>query len=289
MTVGETLPPKSRADSDASDCSAGAVVLRPGPYNVSHGEKALVCSGFTGSGVQADVEVRQRAQDVVVPGRIHPRSINGVRPLDHGFLRFVLEREAGERMSEFDDMVAAERRRLDERKDANHVRQAQWRSTIERIQELLAVTVRALQTQDIAPLPVLVRTKRSFGRSDRVVIVDHRWRLTHVFELNERCQVFSPTTQLPGILSGGSKASREADRLERRRVTRRAGLDPDQRVLWPGGTLIELDPSKATGDSIHFFHMAGDGVPRLQFSDETPEPLDAYLAHAVANAANYHR
>ncbi|MEO3780903.1 hypothetical protein ABGB16_29680 [Micromonospora sp. B11E3] len=232
-------------------------------------------------------------------------------------------------MTDFDDMVAAERRKLDEQAAAESRLQAAgksrrdawertelraWQESIDRIQELFSAAVRRLKAEGVEPLPVLERrTARSFQEVDRHVVAGHRWEFEGRFALDKRCHAYRavgaqpliPAERrpdrniarrlekylrdrglVPGAYTGQSSAQRFAKLDDRSRL--RTGLAADQPVLLCLGDdrhPIEFEPARAVESGrIHCFGKADDGTPLMlpTNDDRQPEPLEAFMARAVA-------
>ncbi|HEX5199064.1 MAG TPA: hypothetical protein VFW27_03905 [Actinoplanes sp.] len=233
-------------------------------------------------------------------------------------------------MTDFDDMVAAERRRLDEQATAETQRKATeearratwergelqaWQETVDRIQDLFSTAVRHLKAEGVEPLPVLERRRArvSFQGVDRYVIAGYRWELEGRFALDKRGRAYPavganpliPVERrpdrsiakrmnkylrdrglVPGAVTGQSSAQRFAELDDKERL--RTGLAADQLVLVCLGDSrypIDIQPAKGVETGrIDCFGKAADGDPLLlaATSDREPEPLNAFMARAVA-------
>lgn len=134
-----------------------------------------------------------------------------------------------DKVTDFDDLVAAERRKLDDQAAAESRWQAAekaqrdawkrtelraWQETIDRIQELFSMAVRRLTAEGVEPLPVLERRKaRPFQEVDRHVIAGHRWDFEGRFALDKRCRAYRAVGVQPLI-----PVERRPDRNIARRV-----------------------------------------------------------------------
>ncbi|HEU5032802.1 MAG TPA: hypothetical protein VFV01_48325 [Spirillospora sp.] len=205
-------------------------------------------------------------------------------------------------MSDFDDLVSAERRRLDEQAAARaaaegarrHGELPEWQQVVARIRELLAASARHLKEAGVPAVPVLEVGKVNqrlelWGMvlAGRVSIIDRRWPL-RTFALNAEGVAYPMARRQP--LIPAYPLSESPPRNKKLRKARlRTGLAPDQEVMWTSGAAPLLDPLQVdpaigleTG-RIGPFGKGENGTPLL-LSDNpgVGEPLDAFLAKEVA-------
>jgi len=110
-------------------------------------------------------------------------------------------------LNDFDDMIAAERRKLGEQAAVENQRKAEqeatrasweraelqaWQETVGRIEELLSAAVRHLKSERVEPLPVLERrpARVSFQGVDGYVVAGHRWVLEGRFAIDKRGRAY---------------------------------------------------------------------------------------------------
>ncbi|MEU8302873.1 hypothetical protein AB0C84_04865 [Actinomadura sp. NPDC048955] len=206
-------------------------------------------------------------------------------------------------MSDFDDLVSAERRRLDEQAAARaagenarrHGEPPEWQRVVARVQDLLSAAARHLRDAGVPPVPVLEARKPNerlqlwgFELAGRVVVVGHRWLLGPL-ALDAEGRAYSmsravplvpdfPLSQLPGL----NKKMRKA-RL-------RTGLAPDQQVTWASMAPYVLDPAVGVETGrVACFGKGEDGTPLLLSTDPgSGRPLEPVLAEAVARHIAQH-
>ena len=146
-------------------------------------------------------------------------------------------------MTDFEELVAAERRKAEEQAAAERRLKAEekagkdawasdelraWQGTIDRIQELLATVVRSLTAEGVQPLPVLDHRKpRPLQEVNRTVITGYRWEFDGAFALDRRCRVYRAVGARPLI---------PADQRPERGVGRRVNGYLRDRGLVPGAT-----------------------------------------------------
>jgi len=222
-------------------------------------------------------------------------------------------------MTEFDDMVAAERRRLDEQAAAQRRNSAadaarqdawerdesrEWQKTIGRIQELFTAATVRLQQEGAKPLPVLEhrapRGPLAFDAVNRTIITGYRWNF-EVFALDKRCRLYKANSAEPlmtvdrrsewsirtrtfnYLLKGQGVGGERRFAMLNDKSLLRTGLKPDDLVFWGNkGDCIELDLATATRNGrIHCFGKADDGTP-LMLRDASTEPLELFMARATA-------
>ncbi|WP_131735784.1 hypothetical protein [Actinomadura roseirufa] len=215
-------------------------------------------------------------------------------------------------MTDFDDLVSAERRGIDAQATADGRRraaeasehelwardeQAAWRAAIDHMNGLFADSLRHLRDARVAPLPTLESRKpRPFQSVDRVVITGHRWQFGS-FALDGDGRVYlaaGVTTLIPK--HPNDLATDPFIRKQLRKARLRTGLKADDQVIWTGTetlrTPLVLDPAKAVQTGrIHCFGKANDGTPLLLSHDPNgrPEELEPYLARTVARRVEENR
>lgn len=195
-------------------------------------------------------------------------------------------------MGEFDDMVSAERRRLDEQAAAENERKAaarsqreawesgemrMWQETFDRIQELFSAAVRRLKAEGVQPLPVLDKRpapRRPLGMEgvDRTVISGYRWRFEGAFALDKQCRAYKDV--------GAPKHLIPAERWPERSLAKRTLKFLRDRGLMPG--VVTAGPqthvSKLVDKSLLRTGLSHD---QLVLWDMSGEPIDFDPAEAV--------
>ncbi|GAA2157696.1 hypothetical protein [Actinomadura napierensis] len=206
-------------------------------------------------------------------------------------------------MSDFDDLVSAERNRIDQQQAAaraasESARQygelSEWQQVVARIRELLAASARHLRDAGAPTIPVLEMGKVNqrlelWGMvlAGRVSIIDRRWPL-RPFALNAEGVAYPMGRREPLIPAYPLSESPPLNK-KLRKARLRTGLAPDQEVMWTGGATplrdpLPIDPAMGleTG-RIGCFGKGEDGTPLLLSGDPgVGEPLDAFLAKEVA-------
>jgi hypothetical protein len=146
-------------------------------------------------------------------------------------------------MTDFEELVAAERRKAEEQAAAERRLKAEekagkdawasdelraWQGTIDRIQELLATVVRSLTAEGVQPLPVLDHRKpRPLQEVNRTVVTGYRWEFDGAFALDKRCRVYRAVGARPLI---------PADQRPERGIGKRVNGHLRERGLVPGAT-----------------------------------------------------
>lgn len=224
-------------------------------------------------------------------------------------------------MSEFDDLVSAERRRLDEQAAAERRSNAadtsrrdawerdelrEWQKTIDRIQELFAAATGRLKQEHAQPFPVLEHRPppprpMGFDAVNRTIITGYRWQFENAFALDKRRRAYKATglrplmtvdrrsqwsvrkRMLDYLLRGQGLGSSDRLLMLTDKSLLRTGLKPDDRVLWAmSDDRIEFDPAAAVrAGRIHCFGKTDDGTPLL-LHDSHSEPLETFMARATA-------
>ncbi|MER6810213.1 hypothetical protein ABT299_13125 [Spirillospora sp. NPDC000708] len=203
-------------------------------------------------------------------------------------------------MSDFDDLVSAERRRFDEqaaaqaaqREDRLRSEPPRWQQAVARVQDVLAASVRHLQDAGVPPEPVLEwrnpwQRFQTYGFESvgRVVTIGHRWPLGP-FALDAQARVYKPRRSERLETGHVNTWASHTMNKKRRKARLRTGLAPDQQVMWGSADdLVALDPAEgARSGRIFCFGIAGDGTPLLVSgdSDLPDQPLEPYLAKTVA-------
>ncbi|MFE9991434.1 hypothetical protein ACFYRK_31815 [Streptomyces sp. NPDC005381] len=193
-------------------------------------------------------------------------------------------------MSDFEDAVAAERRRIAAanvlREEKNRSELARWQETRDSVRDLLATAVRSLRAAGAEPIPVLGTRGRRGGRlfigADRTVIVDRRWPMGR-FALDAQAEVYECRRVLRLRETWVSRDGIDQPDLRKSRL--RTGLPADQRVMWDEGPLGTWDiPEAVRIGALGCFGHTETGQPLLLpvHSDDDPIPLTQYLAAAVA-------
>ncbi|WP_344899252.1 hypothetical protein [Actinomadura meridiana] len=200
-------------------------------------------------------------------------------------------------MSDFDDLVSAERRRLNKQAAAHaasenarrHGELPEWQRVVARIQDLLAASARHLRDAAVPPLPVLEAHKPNerlqlagLLLAGRVVIVGHRWPLGP-FTLDADGHAY-PTTRTEPLIPKYPLSQNPALNKKLRKARLRTGLAADQQVMWANKNPFILDPSTGVETGrVACFGKGQDGTPLLASSDPTTgQPLEPFLAKAVA-------
>ncbi|MGI5330446.1 hypothetical protein [Actinomadura nitritigenes] len=199
-------------------------------------------------------------------------------------------------MSDFDDLVSAERRRLDERAAASaaaesarrHGELPEWQRLAARVQDLLSAAARHLRDADVPPVPVVQEGKANERLENmgvvfvsRTRIVGHRWSMG-LFDLDAEGRAYPPTNRLP--LLHVDRASYTVKDKKRRKARLRTGLAPDQPVIWTGDGSpnrhpYDLDPAAGVETGrIGCFGKGDDGTPLVGGG----QPLEPLLVQAVA-------
>lgn len=205
-------------------------------------------------------------------------------------------------MSDFDDLVSAERRRLDEQAAASaaaesarrHGEPPEWQRLAARVQDLLSAAARHLRDAGVPPVPVLEmgdvnQRLELWGLvlAGRVTIIDRRWPL-RAFALDAKGAPY-PMNRVEPLIPAYPLSQSPPKNKKLRKARLRTGLAPDQQVMWTGGGRdlrdpIPIDPAMGleTG-RIGCFGKAEDGTPLLLSADSgAGEPLESYLAKEVA-------
>ncbi|NEA23024.1 hypothetical protein [Actinomadura bangladeshensis] len=200
-------------------------------------------------------------------------------------------------MSDFDDLVAAERRRIEGEAAARaagenrrrHGELPEWQQVVGRVQELLAASARHLREAGVPPIPVL--EERGVNQRlelwglllvGRVVIVGHRWQLGP-FDLDAEGRVY-PTNRTVPLIPAYPLSDNPARNKKMRKARLRTGVAADQQVMWASGDAFVLDPvvGVETG-RVACFGKGADGAPVLLAGESAASrPLQPVLAEAVA-------
>ncbi|MDL4815063.1 hypothetical protein [Actinomadura opuntiae] len=205
-------------------------------------------------------------------------------------------------MSDFDDLVSAERRRLDQQAAARAASEStrrygelpEWQQVVARIRELLAASARHLRDAGVPSVPVLEMGKVNqrlelWGMvlAGRVSIIDRRWPLGP-FALNAEGVAYPMGRKEPLIPPYPLSESPPLNK-KLRKARLRTGLAPDQEVMWTGGGSPLRDPlpiDPATGvetGRVGCFGRGADGTPLLLAGNPgVGEPLESFLAKEVA-------
>ena len=230
-------------------------------------------------------------------------------------------------MNEFDDLVSAERRKLEAQAAAEHAVNAEgkarrearesdelreWNKAVVRMQELFAAATRRLQKEGVLPLPVLEHRPpppRPAGLDsvNRTVITGYRWQF-EAFALDKRCRAYKAAAARPlmavdrrsdwsigkraarYLLKGQGLGSTERISMQTDKSLLRTGLQPDDLVLWgKSEDSIELDPAAAVRTGrIHCFGKADGATPLILLPDAEPEALETFLARQVGRLLAQH-
>ncbi|MGW6916636.1 hypothetical protein ACWGB8_22845 [Kitasatospora sp. NPDC054939] len=192
-------------------------------------------------------------------------------------------------MSDFEDMVAAERRRASsdaERHAAwEQAESARWRQTAEDVQALFAQALRSLRAAGAQPVPVLAkRYPRLFNPVDRTVIIDRRWPLgPRALDAQGRAYRAARISRLRETWEDVGNVGIRRD-VQKSRL--RTGLSAEQWVMWDTGPQLTWDIADAVGRRRpDCFGRDENGEPLWlpADSDQDPVPLKQYLARAVAH------
>jgi hypothetical protein len=208
-------------------------------------------------------------------------------------------------VSDFDDLVSAERRRLDEQAAASaaseNARQRErqgelpeWQQVVARIQDLLAAAARHVQDAGVPTVPILEmgtvnQRLELWGLvlAGRVTIIDRRWPLG-TFALDAKGVPY-PMTRMEPLIPDYPLSQSPPKNKKLRKARLRTGLALDQQVMWTGGGTnlrdpLPIDPAIGleTG-RIGCFGKAEDGTPLLLSANPgVGEPLESFLAKEVA-------
>ncbi|MGW4897593.1 hypothetical protein ACWEQL_35880 [Kitasatospora sp. NPDC004240] len=198
-------------------------------------------------------------------------------------------------MSDFEDLVAAERRRASS-DAARHAAEgariaareqaefARWQQTADEVQGLLAQALRALRAAGAQPVPILAkRYPRPFTSVDRTVIIDWRWILGP-FALDDRAIAY-PVARISRLRDTWEDV-RPYVRRNVQKSRLRTGLSAEQWVMWDTGSPMSWDVAAvARTQRLGCIGRDENGEPLLlpADSDRDPVPFKQYLARAVAH------
>lgn len=198
-------------------------------------------------------------------------------------------------MSDFDDLVSAERRRLDEQAAARaasenarrHGELPEWQQVIARVQDVLAASARHLLDAGVPPVPVLEHLKVNQRLElwglvlvGRVVITGHRWQLGP-FALDAEGRAY-PTTRTEPLLPAYPLSDNPQRNKKLRKARLRTGLAADDQVTWGDKDPYALDPVAGVETGrVACFGKGEDGTPLLGSAD-SGRPLEPCLAEIVA-------
>lgn len=200
-------------------------------------------------------------------------------------------------MSDFDDLVSAERRRLDEQAGVRaasentrrHGELPEWQQVVARIQDLLSASARHLRDAAVPPVPVLEARKPNerlelwgFVLAGRVTIVGRRWPLGP-FALDPEGRAY-PMTRTEPLMPAYPLSESPPRNKKLRKARLRTGLAADQQVTWVNKDPYILDPVMGVETGrIACFGKGEDGTPLLLSADTAAgRPLEPLLAKAVA-------
>ncbi|MGC5343931.1 hypothetical protein ACPXCE_22000 [Streptomyces sp. DT24] len=194
-------------------------------------------------------------------------------------------------MSDFDDLVAAERRRIAagemEREAQERSKHEQWEETLSSARALLKAAVGSLRAARAEPVPVLSRRKAGlFGSTDRTVIVDRRWPLGR-FALDAEARAYR-CGRVMRLRDTWENVDHPLVLPKVRKSRLRTGLSEDQWVMWDEEPIAWSVAEAVRTGGAACFGRAEDGTPLLlpAHSDDEPVPLKQYLA---TSAAGYNR
>ncbi|TYK53170.1 hypothetical protein [Actinomadura decatromicini] len=200
-------------------------------------------------------------------------------------------------MSDFDDLVSAERRRIDAQASAHAARESarrhgelpEWQQVVARVQDLLSAAARHLHDAGVPPVPVLEARKPNqrlelwgLVLAGRVVIVGRRWPLGP-FALDADARAY-PMARLQPLLPDYPLSENPPKNKKLRKARLRTGLAADQQVMWADDNPYVLDPAVGVETGrIACFGKGQDGTPLLLSDDPAlGQPLEPYLAKSVA-------
>ncbi|WP_346047269.1 hypothetical protein [Actinomadura chokoriensis] len=200
-------------------------------------------------------------------------------------------------MSDFDDLVAAERRRIEGEAAARaagenrrrHGELPEWQQVVGHVRELLAASARHLREAGVPPVPVL--EQRGVNQRlelwglllvGRVVVVGHRWQLGP-FDLDAEGRAH-PTSRTVPLIPAYPLSDNPARNKKMRKARLRTGVAADQQVIWGKGDAFVLDPVMGVETGrVACFGKGADGAPVVLTGDSAAgQPLQPVLAEAVA-------
>ncbi|TYB47936.1 hypothetical protein [Actinomadura chibensis] len=200
-------------------------------------------------------------------------------------------------MSDFDDLVSAERRRIDARAAAHAARETarrhgelpEWQRVVARVQDLLSAAARHLRDAGVPPVPVLEARKPNqrlelwgLVLAGRVVVVGRRWPLGP-FALDAEARAY-PAARLQPLLPDYPLSQNPQKNKKLRKARLRTGLAADQQVMWADGNPFVLDPATGVETGRIACFGKGENATPLLLSDDPAagQPLEPFLAKAVA-------